>query len=62
MKYYYQTPETELVTIGCTKVILQDDEPDMSGEIVDPEANKNDIFEDGDIIYDGVGSSNLWDK
>lgn len=61
MKYYYQNPETEIVTIGCTKVILQDDEPDMSGEIVQPEANKNSIFDDDDIM--DVGSkSNLWDK
>jgi len=61
MKYYYQNPETEIVTIGCSKVILQDEDTEMSGEIVNPEANKNSIFDDDDIM--DVGSkSNLWDK
>ena len=61
MKYYYQNPETEIVTIGCTKVTPPTEEHDMSGEIVQPEANKNSIFDDDDIM--DVGSkSNLWDK
>ena len=61
MKKYYQTPETEIVTVGLSKVIL-DDEPEFSGELVNPEANKNVIIDETDFLKGEAGNINLWDE
>ncbi|MBR6263154.1 MAG: hypothetical protein IKR05_08045 [Prevotella sp.] len=65
MKKNYQNPETEIVLVGLSKLILQDDDPDNSGQIGNGDdgpgivANESDLFDED---FTKGASGNLWDK
>ena len=61
MKKNYQIPETEIVLVGLKKRLLQDDQPDMSGEIDKPMGNENNTFDENDIVKDVTTPTTLWD-
>lgn len=63
MKKSYLNPETEIVTIGLSNVILDEEDPEMSPGELGPTGNltnESDIFEEDDMMKGSSG--NLWDK
>ena len=64
MKKIYKYPETEIVFVGLSKLIMQNGEGENSGDIGEQDdpiqggilTNENKIFED-----DSPGKSSLWD-
>ena len=60
MKKIYQYPETEIVLVGMSKLIMAGDQGTGSGVIGkdDTLTNENQIFEENDSP---AGKSSLWD-